>query len=52
MLTLLAPLLKGASATALGIGKEGDAGYAQCPDPGKPYTYGGTVMFELRREKT
>ena len=52
MLTLLAPLLKGVPATALGIGKEEDTGYAQCPDPGEPYTCGGTVIFELRREKT
>ena len=52
MLTLLAPLLKGAPATALGIGKEEDTGYAQCPDPGEPYTCGGTVIFELKREKT
>ena len=51
MLTLLAPLLKGVPATALGIGKEEDAGYVQCPDPGEPYTCGGTVVFELRREK-
>jgi hypothetical protein len=51
MLTLLAPLLKGIPATALGIGKQEDTGYAQCPDPGKPYTCGGTVIFELKREK-
>jgi uncharacterized repeat protein (TIGR04076 family) len=51
MLTLPAPLLKGAPATALGIGKEEDTGYAQCPDPGEPYTCGRTVIFELKREK-
>jgi hypothetical protein len=51
MLTPLAPLLKGIPATALGIGKQEDPGYAQCPDPGKPYTCGGTVIFELKREK-
>ena len=51
MLTLLAPFLKGVPATALGIGKEEDAGYVQCPDPGEPYTCGGTVVFELRRER-
>jgi uncharacterized repeat protein (TIGR04076 family) len=39
MLTLLAPL-KGIPATALGIGKQEDTGYTQCPDPGKPYTWG------------
>jgi uncharacterized repeat protein (TIGR04076 family) len=51
MLTLPVPLLKGAPATALGIGKEDSVGYAQCPDPGEPYTCGGTVIFELKREK-
>ena len=51
MLTLLAPLLKGAPATALGIGKEEDTEYAQCPDPGGPYTCRGAAIFELKREK-
>jgi len=51
MLTLLPPFLKGVSAQALGIGREDNVGYVQCPDPGKPYTCGGTVVFELRREE-
>jgi len=51
MLTQLSPFLKGVSARDLGIGGEDNVGYAQCPDPGKPYTCGGTVVFELRREK-
>jgi len=51
MLTLLMPFLKGVSAKVLGIGEEDDVGYIQCPDPGKPYTSGGTVVFELRREE-
>jgi len=25
-------------------------GYVQCLDPGEPYTAGGTVVFEIRRE--
>jgi len=50
MLTLLMPFIKGVSAKALGIGEEDDIGYIQCPDPGEPYTKGGTVIFELRRE--
>ena len=50
MLTLLTPFIKGVSAKTLGIGKEDDIGYIQCPDPGRPYTKGGTVIFELRRE--
>jgi len=51
MLTLLSPFLKGVSARELGIGSEDDVGYLQCPDPGKPYTCGGTVVFELRRRQ-
>jgi uncharacterized repeat protein (TIGR04076 family) len=51
MLTLLSPFLKGVSAKVLGIGEQDDVGYVQCPDPGKPYTCGGTVVFELRRER-
>ncbi|RLG81949.1 MAG: TIGR04076 family protein [Thermoprotei archaeon] len=51
MLTLLMPFLKGISAKSLGIGMEDHRGYIQCPDPGKPYTSGGTVVFELIRRK-
>jgi len=51
MLTLLMPFLKGVSARDLGIGREDDVGYVQCPDPGEPYTCGGTVVFELKRER-
>ena len=51
MLTFLVPFLKGVSAKTLGIGEKDDIGYIQCPDPGKPYTKGGTVIFELKREK-
>ncbi len=51
MLTLLSPLLKGVPARQLGIGTEDDVGYAQCPDPGRPYTCRGTVVFELGREE-
>ena len=51
MLTLLSPFLKGVSAKLLGIGMEDDVGYVQCPDPGEPYTCGGTVVFELKRDK-
>ena len=51
ILTLLMPFINGISAKALGIGREDNIGYMQCPDPGKPYTNGGTVIFELKREK-
>lgn len=50
MLTLLSPFMKGVPAQDLGIG-EGEIAHVQCPDPGRPYTCGGTVVFELRREQ-
>ena len=51
LLSLLSAFLHGSSAIDLGIGKEENKGYLQCPDPGKPWTCGGTVLFQLRREK-
>jgi len=48
--TLLSAFIHGASAIELGIGNREDVGYLQCPDPGPPYTKGGTVIFELRRK--
>jgi len=48
--TLLSAFLRGTSAKDLGIGIEPDRGYVQCPDPGPPYTKGGTVIFELKRQ--
>ena len=51
MLTLLSPFLKSVLARTLGIGREDNVGYVQCPDPGGPYTCGGTIVFELRREE-
>lgn len=50
MSTLLSAFMHGVSAKELGIGSRDDVGYLQCPDPGSPYTCGGTVVFELRRE--
>ena len=49
MSTILSALLHGTSAKELGIGETEDIGYLQCPDPGPPYTKGGTVLFEIRR---
>jgi uncharacterized repeat protein (TIGR04076 family) len=51
MLTALGPFSKGVSARDLGFGKDDDLAYVQCPDPGKPYTCGGTVTFRLEREE-
>ena len=49
MMSLLSPFIHGVSARLLGIGNRDDEGYLQCPDPGKPYTCGGTVVFKVRR---
>jgi uncharacterized repeat protein (TIGR04076 family) len=52
MLSMIVPLSHGISFKQLGLAKEEDEkGYVQCLDPGKPYTDGGTVFFEIKREK-
>jgi hypothetical protein len=52
MLSIIVPLSCGISFKQLGLTKEEDEkGYVQCLDPGKPYTDGGTVLFEIKREK-
>ncbi len=51
MLSMLVPLSRGVSFKDLGLAKNGEVGYIQCLDPGPPYTPGGTVIFEIRREK-
>jgi len=52
MLSLIVPLSHGISFKHLGLAKEeGEKGYIQCLDPGKPYTNGGTVLFEVKRER-
>jgi len=51
MMSLLSPFIHGVSAKLLGIGKKDDEGYIQCPDPGKPYTCGGTVVFKVKRAR-
>ena len=48
--TFIQALARGYSAKELGIGPTDDLGYAQCPDPGPPYTKGGTVIFKLIRK--
>ena len=51
MLSMLVPLSRGVSFKDLGLAvQEGNVGYVQCLDPGPPYTAGGTVIFEIRRE--
>jgi len=44
-------LKKGVSLIELGLSKTEDKAYVQCLDPGEPYTSGGTVIFEIKREK-
>jgi len=52
MLSMIVPLSHGISFKQLGLAKEeGEKGYVQCLDPGKPYTDGGTVFFEIKRER-
>ena len=52
MLSMIVPLSRGMSFKQLGLAKEeSEKGYIQCLDPGRPYTDGGTVLFEIRREK-
>jgi len=51
MLSMIIALSHGVAFKELGLAvKEGDVGYVQCLDPGPPYTLGGTVLFEIRRE--
>ncbi len=52
MLSMIVPLSRGTSFRQLGlaVGDE-EKGYIQCPDPGRPYTDGGTVLFEINRER-
>ena len=51
MLSMLNALSRGVSFKDLGLAtEEGIVGYVQCLDPGPPYTAGGTVLFEIRRE--
>jgi len=51
MLSMLVPLARGVSFKDLGLAvHEGNVGYVQCLDPGPPYTAGGTVIFEIKRE--
>jgi len=53
MLSMLVPLARGLNFRDLSLAREeGNVGYVQCLDPGRPYTLGGTVIFEIKREPT
>jgi uncharacterized repeat protein (TIGR04076 family) len=52
----LAPILhyavalrEGIDTEKLGLTKKGNKAYIHCPDPGEPYTDGGSVVFEVER---
>jgi uncharacterized repeat protein (TIGR04076 family) len=52
MLSMIVALSRGISFKHLGLATEdGEKGYFQYLDLGKPYTDGGTVLFEIRRER-
>lgn len=42
-------LREGADPGKLGLSKEKEIAYIQCPDPGEPFTPGGTVTFKIRK---
>lgn len=49
MASTLILMLKGFSMKEVGLSNEENIAYVQCPDPGEPYTSGGTVLFKLMR---
>ena len=49
LLHYVVALDEGADPVKLGLSKDGEHAYMQCVDPGKPYTEGGTVVFQCRR---
>lgn len=42
-------LREGIAPEKLGLTKKGGLAYIHCPDPGEPYTNGGSVVFEVKR---
>lgn len=49
LLHYVVALEEGADPVKLGLSKNKEYAYMQCVDPGKPYTEGGTVVFQCRR---
>jgi hypothetical protein len=45
------PLSRGVPPAELGLAKDGEDAFIHCPDPGEPYTSGGTVTFRIRRSQ-
>ncbi len=50
MRPVIIALSGGISFKELGLTMEGEVGFIQCLDPGPPYTFGGTVIFKIKRE--
>jgi uncharacterized repeat protein (TIGR04076 family) len=50
ILHYITALREGADAIKLGLSKEKGKAYINCPDPGEPYTKGGSVVFEISLE--
>ncbi|MBD3341234.1 MAG: TIGR04076 family protein [Candidatus Lokiarchaeota archaeon] len=49
--TFIVALREGVNPKNIGLSNKDDgSAYFQCPDPGKPYTDGGTVLFEIKQE--
>lgn len=44
-------LNKGINPKELGLSKKEDKAFIQCPDPGPPFTDGGTVTYKIQRKK-
>lgn len=42
-------LREGVDPVKLGLAKDGNSAYINCPDPCDPYTDGGSVVFEVER---
>lgn len=48
LIPFMASLSHGVDPRSLGLSRKGGMGHVQCPDPGKPYTDGGTVTFAIQ----
>ncbi len=48
LLPFLSSLSRGVSPKELGLARGDDDARVNCPDPGQPYTHGGTVRLRIR----
>lgn len=49
LLPFLQVLNRGVPPAELGLAKDGEDAFINCPDPGEPHTGGGTVTFRIKR---